>query len=136
MSNDLADLLDAVENTPGWRVQKLDSSRWRVYPPKPADIIHVSDSGDHRALKNTQALLRRAGWEELKLQTSKGNGQMPAVSAPSGVVSVHASPIDAIRADVDVMLGCLTRISDNLKLVEKEREGIAQLKQLLGTVLK
>lgn len=135
MSRDLGDLLDRVDSVPGWRVDKIDGSRWRVYPPPPAPLIHVSASDDPHAFKNTLAMLRRAGFRDKEDTRVPQVGKGGPAQVPDRVV-VQLSPMDQIRADVDMMLGCLTRISDNLQSIDKEREGIQQLKTLLGTVLK
>lgn len=126
-------LLDEVEQTPGWRVEKLDSSRWRVYPPKPHPVIHICDSGEVRALLNTRANLRRAGFRDKENKVQK----LPTSPNPPIVASaVVPSPVEAIKADVDIMLNCLGRISDNLSRIEDEGKGVEELKKILKTVLK
>lgn|SRR5262245_32381412 len=132
MSKDLHDLLDAVDSRPGWRVEKTDGSRWKVYPPKPHGLIFVSASGDPHAIKNVLAQLRRAGFdpnEDTKVQ-QKPTPTTVAVAAPG------PSPVAIIRHEVEVMMNSLAKISDALSQIDEDNKGMEQLKTLLRTVMK
>lgn len=132
MSNDIEDLLDQVSDVAGWRVEKMDGSRWRVYPPKPHDIVHVSNSGDPHAIKNVKAQLKRAGFPFREDRVQRPTPVVGIVAQATNAVS----PIERIKSDVDTMLGCLSRISDALGEIEQSDAAVQQLKKLLGTVLK
>lgn len=62
-STELKNLVDQVAATPGWQVEKTTRG-WRCLPPdQDAPVVLVGLSGENRALKNTKADLRRAGWD-------------------------------------------------------------------------
>lgn len=132
MSKDLHDLLDQVDSQPGWRVEKTDGSRWKVYPPKPHGLIFVSASGDPHAIKNVLAQLRRAGFDPDKKDTpvQKPTPTTVAVAAPG------PSPVAIIRHEVEVMMNSLAKISDALSQIDEDNKGMEQLKTLLRTVMK
>jgi hypothetical protein len=53
--------------TQNWAVSQSNSGHWRCTPPDPKQaIVHLSESGDYRAIRNSLADLKRSGfvWEE------------------------------------------------------------------------
>lgn len=136
-NKDIEALLDQVEGTPGWRVEKTDGTRWKVTPPQPHSIIHVSSSGDPHVIHNVKAQLRRAGFFH-RMDPQMNRPAAPPVIPPAPIVAkaVMPTPIEAIRDDVEVIMNALGRISENLSNIETEQEGVTQLKALLRTVIK
>lgn len=138
--NNYQELLDQIEDQPGWRVERLDSKRWRVIPPKGHGIIHISESGDWRAYKNTVSQLRRAGFtpkdpNSMNIRTMKD--APPRIPPPLiAQAAPEPDPITVIRHEIDVIMTSLSNISEQLSKVEENTKGIDQLKSLLRNVIK
>lgn len=139
--NDYNELLDQVAEQPGWRVDRIDSKRWRVLPPKGHGVIHVSESGDWRAFKNTISALRRAGFtpkDDNAMHNRTMKDAPPRIPPPQIVAVGHPEPdpIAIIRQEIDTIMNSLTNISEQLSKVEESGKGMEQLKSLLRTVIK
>lgn len=55
-------LLKKVQKTEGWTVEKTNGQHYKVCSPTGEMVFLPSTPGDHRALKNMKAALKRAGW--------------------------------------------------------------------------
>lgn len=145
------DLLDEVENQPGWRVEDTKNG-WRIYPADPAKaLVHTHGSGDWRAFENFKSDLRRAGYPPL--QRKPKDPTMPptrvvhvtsdtapaAPSAPPPPVAAAPPPRDLVRearAKIQQALEVFAELDGLLGEIAGEHEAVAKVKQLFQTMLK
>ena len=63
LKKDMAKLVKKVDATPGWRVEDRQDC-WMCYSPNNGPIVNAHKTpSDHRAIKNTLARLRQAGFD-------------------------------------------------------------------------
>lgn len=62
LKKDMKKLKEAVERSPGWRVEDRETC-WMCYSPDGESIVNIHKTpSDHRALANARSHLRRAGF--------------------------------------------------------------------------
>ncbi len=141
---DIEDIVDLVEQEPGWRVLQT-SHGWRIFPPdKALEIIQVSYSSDLHAAENLRARLRRANFAPLLRVPKKANGStdhMPAtaaspVTAPKAATPEPRNLIREARTKIQSALDALAAIDTLLGELDTEREQVQKFKELAASLFR
>lgn len=149
MVREIADIVDMVEEEPGWRVEGTRRG-WQIYPPdKSLPIIQASSfSTDLHAAENLRAQLRRANFAPL-LRTRKpivirSTDSMPltngkatdAPTPPAVAVPVPRNLIREARAKIQDALDALGAIDSLLGEIEGDQLQMQRFKELVAAMLK
>lgn len=128
--SDFQDLVDLVEEQPGWRVTSKGRGVWSIYPPdQSAEIIHCNASADVRSLDNFKARLRRAGFPPL-MRTKNVPKELPPDKPAPSPAPAHRDLIAEARGHISGAIDCLSKLEGVLGEMAVERADVLQIKEL------
>ena len=157
-SRDFRELLEEIEEQPGWRVEDTKNG-WRIYPADHSiPVIQargLRDGGDFRAMDNLRAHLRRAGYPPLLRQPKEAPhmpAKTPATATPATVATLHLQPapppvatpatpatrnlIAEARGHISNIMESLSALDGVLTEIVADQESMLKLKLMLQSMLK